>query len=370
MKNKIYMLIILVIVLFPIKAYAAKIKTVEIGEVNDIKTGDIVNIPVYIDFFGVNATDPDSFGIGGIIFDIDYDNDVFYFVKAKASGFNTSYDKEDNIIESIIDGGDILENTCTDNVLYCGKYEVILTFYVNDTDKTSSIIKVNDVVAMGYQLVDGVAESYDEEDIQMIEASPDKGRTFNILKGEVIKEVPKVETTNNTASNEKTLANIVTKKKEEINNDDTKDGLSSNNYLKELNVKGYILDFYKRTFDYELEIEEGVNKLKIEAISDSDKATVTIVGADDLKENNNKVLVKVKAEDGNVRTYTINITRMVVKEQKKLTSTLIMDKVNDIWNDYKNYIIIGGLSLLLIIIIGAIIGKINDKKLGDKFDNF
>ena len=84
---------------------------------------------------------------------------------------------------------------------------------------------------------------------------------------------------------------------------------SNNNYLSSLTVDGYSLDkeFKKDELEYSLVVESGTDKVIINAQLDDDKAKVTGIGEIALKEENNKLEIKVTAENGSTRTYILNV---------------------------------------------------------------
>lgn len=110
------------------------------------------------------------------------------------------------------------------------------------------------------------------------------------------------------------------------------DSRSSNNYLKELLVKDYEIDFDAKKYEYNIEVENNVTKLDITATAAHAKAVVSIDGNTNLKVGNNKVVIKVTAENGNVREYVLNVLRKdkeeeqqpVLKEEEKSNSKLLL----------------------------------------------
>jgi len=83
---------------------------------------------------------------------------------------------------------------------------------------------------------------------------------------------------------------------------------SSNNNLSNLVVEGYTLDknFDKDVLEYNVEMPNGVEKITISASTADDKAKVSGIGEKAVVEGNNKIEIKVTAENGNVKTYVIN----------------------------------------------------------------
>ena len=93
--------------------------------------------------------------------------------------------------------------------------------------------------------------------------------------------------------------------------------LSTNNYIKSLTIKNHSIDFDKKTYKYTIKTKE--KKLDISVTLDDRKSEYKISGNKNLK-NGSKVLIKVIAEDGSTRTYTLNIE----KSNNALIITLII----------------------------------------------
>ena len=86
---------------------------------------------------------------------------------------------------------------------------------------------------------------------------------------------------------------------------------SDNAKLKSLSIEGYELkpSFKASTLSYTLEVGNDVNELKITAEAEDSKAKVDIEGNKDFKEGENKVSVKVTAEDGTEKVYELSVTK-------------------------------------------------------------
>ena len=84
--------------------------------------------------------------------------------------------------------------------------------------------------------------------------------------------------------------------------------LSSNNYLKSLEVKNYKLDFKKDKNNYTLKVDKDLETLEITALTEDEKSNYTIKGNEKLK-NKSKIQIIVTAENGDVNTYTISIKK-------------------------------------------------------------
>ena len=363
--SKILVLILAAFMLLP-RVMAATILSSKIGGESSVTIGDEVTIPFYLDFNGISISDLNSYGILSVQFELAFDDAVFVISDIKDYGFLTQVYKSDNkyLVYSAID----LESTtnkCISGILHCGTYQVDLTFAANNTTESTATIKMDNVVVSGYQLVNGSFSTNDNQVTIKEAVNQSKNISLNAASGTVNNTTISKVISGSKPDTEKLLRDVAAK----INEENDKLGKSDNNYLKSLVVNGYNLEFRKRTYDYQLEIEENVNSLVIDAKLDDETALLEIIGADDLDKNDNQVLINVKAEDGTVRTYTINVTKSNFKRKTKLTSTLIMDKASAIYNEYKLFIL-GGVGLIvLIIIISFIINKVGDSRLKKKFDN-
>lgn len=81
---------------------------------------------------------------------------------------------------------------------------------------------------------------------------------------------------------------------------------SSNNYISDLKIDGYSLEFSKRVKNYVLEIKKNVNKLNITPTLEDDSASYIIKGNDNLTEGS-VIKIIVTAENGARATYQITI---------------------------------------------------------------
>ncbi|MBR5266780.1 MAG: SH3 domain-containing protein [Lachnospiraceae bacterium] len=86
---------------------------------------------------------------------------------------------------------------------------------------------------------------------------------------------------------------------------------SPNNKLSGLTVTGYALTptFNMNTESYDIIVNPSVERVEIKASVLDSKATVSGTGKVELQSGNNTIYVEVKAENGNVRTYKLNVVR-------------------------------------------------------------
>lgn len=112
------------------------------------------------------------------------------------------------------------------------------------------------------------------------------------------------KTSSSSSSNKTSSSSKNTSSKTTNNKDDSK---SSDNNLKSLSVEGAELSFNKDTTTYNLSVGNDVKKIKINAETNNSKATVAGTGEKEVKEGDNKFDVVVTAENGDKKTYTINV---------------------------------------------------------------
>lgn len=87
---------------------------------------------------------------------------------------------------------------------------------------------------------------------------------------------------------------------------------SQNNYLKSLSITGveFKNEFKKTTADYFARLDDDdLEKVTVNAVAEDSSAIVTIYGNTNLKDGKNKILINVTADNGQVRTYRIYLTK-------------------------------------------------------------
>jgi len=86
---------------------------------------------------------------------------------------------------------------------------------------------------------------------------------------------------------------------------------SPNNKLSSLEVEGYALTptFSMDTESYDVIVNPSVSQIAVKASVIDSKASVSGTGTVNLQSGNNTIQVEVKAENGSVRTYRLNVVR-------------------------------------------------------------
>ncbi len=107
---------------------------------------------------------------------------------------------------------------------------------------------------------------------------------------------------------------------ESVCKEPTKDG-SPNNTLDDLSVEGYEItpSFQRFATSFDLIVEGSVSEIVVNVKKGDRRASVTGDGSVPLKVGNNEIRVVVTAENGDVRTYTINVVRKEPEEPDKPT---------------------------------------------------
>lgn len=146
----------------------------------------------------------------------------------------------------------------------------------------------------------------------VVDFNTDKEVSTGISNASVNISNPKPVTSNsnktsNTNSNKTSNSNTNEKSK------------SADNYLSSIILSGgYTVSpkFDKNKTSYSVSVPNDVRRIAINAKANDSKATVYGIGAKNLKEGKNKFNIVVTAENGNRRTYTVNV---VVKDADPIT---------------------------------------------------
>lgn len=104
------------------------------------------------------------------------------------------------------------------------------------------------------------------------------------------------------------------------NNKNTETKKSNNANLKTLGVTPKQYDFSgfsKNKTEYSVTVPANVNSLTVVAKAEDSKAKVNVSGNSGFETgSNNKITIKVTAEDGTTKTYTIKVTKLATEEEK------------------------------------------------------
>lgn len=102
---------------------------------------------------------------------------------------------------------------------------------------------------------------------------------------------------------------------------------SDDNSLSSLVIEGFNIDFDSNVTEYSVSVPNDTKKVKIGATANDGNASVSGIGDYDVKEGDNEIKIVVTAENGDTKTYKVNV---IVKELSPIDV-----KVND-----KNYSVV------------------------------
>ena len=344
--KKFILLVLAFILLMPIMSLkAASISRLDVTGPDSAGVGDSFNVSFYIDFSGI---DKNTLGVGGVVYELAFDDSIFSITKAYSNGFDTEVTTQDGryFVASVINDGN-LAGKCSDGILHCGNY-------------------------VGNALLYKVGSNYNESDSNIITSYSETSHLINIINKESVNTTePKSIVTNGSS---KSIISKAESKISKASESDVKTSKKetttaqnkSNNYLSSLKIKNHAIDFNKDKLEYNIYVKDEENKLTINAKAEDANANIKITGADDLKNSNNLVTIEVTSEDGNVRTYKINI-----KHNKKIETKEENDKkILDLSKDEIKIIIIAAVCIVVLISIVLIIKIKKNKKLNKMFDDF
>ena len=335
---KKWILLFLMLIL-PFKVDALSIKESRLIGSSIVTAGTNVNMNFHIDFKGFDDEE-NTLGIWVINYELEFDEKDIIIQDIKSQSWDSVLYKENNkyYIQSIIKKEN--KNLCFNNMLYCNNYLEEITFFVKTNDEKNIDIKIKDIT-IGLIDTSVKKDKYLEEDLNIIKSTNDLAKTITIKKTNIaIKEV-----TMEYKDFKPELGEILVEEEEK----------SDNNYIKSLYIKDYMLNFDKEKENYDIEISDDVNSLDIDVLLEDDNAEYKIKGANNIKNNRNKIQIEVVAPNGDVRLYTINVKKLVTKVVKEKNKFIIPS------------IIVGGIILIVIIIL-MIRSYLYDKKLDKALD--
>ena len=277
---------------------AASISRLDVTGPDSASVGDSFSVSFYIDFSGI---DKNTLGVGGVVYELAFDDSILSITKAYSSGFDTEVTTQDGryFVASVINDGN-LASKCSDGILHCGNYVATLTFYVKNANASNTGIKIGNGNALLYK----VGSNYNESDSNIITSYSETSHLINVINKESVSTTePKSIATNGSSKSiiskaeskiSKASQNDVKTSKKETTTAQNK----SNNYLSSLKIKNHAIDFNKDKLEYNIYVKDEENKLTINAKAEDANANIKITGADDLKNSNDLVTVEVTSEDG------------------------------------------------------------------------
>ena len=153
----------------------------------------------------------------------------------------------------------------------------------------------------------------------------------------------KKDTSSNKGNNSGSKKNNSSNSNKNNSNNSTASNKSSNNLLDSLTINNAKMSptFSKDVTSYSITVPKDVNKLDLDYKLSDSKASVKVVGNDNLKSNKNNVVeIIVTAEDGSTKIYTLNVSFSSGSSSNKLASLEVKEsslypKFDSDVNEYK-----------------------------------
>lgn len=376
---KKFLIFIILFVILPTNIFAASVTGATITGDKSGNGGDKIYITFDVNLSGLDPSSTDKDGIVYIFFNFHYDDRLLYLTEVE-SDLNTLvfYNTDKKIHQSISSISENMANACSDKVLFCGNnHKIKLEFKVANNELTEitdyTVIKL-DKILLGTLKVGEILNMSDNDISKKTKFTEypiniEHKISVRYINGitytepdTVVKETPEKDTT-------ETIKDIIPEIKKETPTpkDDTTPTTpsppkkSSNTNLSKLEVKNYDIGFTKEKDYYELYIDdENVNSLEVLAELEDSKSTYEIKGSDDLKASNNRITIDVSSENGDKKTYTINVkTKHVYKEKEKEETVKIFNY--EIKKRYVKYAIIAFIIIVVLIILKVVITILKDR---------
>ncbi len=100
--------------------------------------------------------------------------------------------------------------------------------------------------------------------------------------------------------------------------------LSSDSYLQSLTIDNLGFNFDKNILEYNLNTE--LDEINISAISSNENSTISGIGKKILELGNNSFNIIVTAEDNSTRTYTLNVNKVKIEDNKIIFNGLTVNE--------------------------------------------
>lgn len=225
-----------------------------------------------------------------------------FLQKAQNLSNNLKYDEQYKIDELVLIGKALINKIPSKNINSEINSETNPSnnYQTDKVEKEKKIVNYILINKIKFEKLDKTIEfivDYDVDSVDISVGLASKDSTYKIYGGDVL--VP--------GKNEVTIV-VTTKEgknytyKLEITRKNT------SNYLSDLKIENYDIEFNKTKQEYSLKIDKDIKKLNIKAITEDENAKVTIKGNKNLKDGS-KITIEVKTTDNDIRIYTINIEK-------------------------------------------------------------
>lgn len=265
MKKVLSFCFLLICLLIPLNVKAASITGLNVSGTSSVTVGEEFTLTFKISYSEVQKGTTDTMGVLGVVFQLDFDDDVFIVTGGTTPGFDTEVDNDSEhfYVESVINEYDN-GGKCLDKVLHCDNYVATIKFYARNTSKTSSSISISNANVVLVK----VDSDYEEKDAITISNYSKSTHTVNITNtGSVVKEEPKTIVSNSKPTNimskvesKVSKASSSTDKNKTTTATTTTASVGPNNNLKSLQIEGYKINFARDQLEYKIYLENSCVK--------------------------------------------------------------------------------------------------------------
>lgn len=356
----------------PFVSKAASISSVTMPAIEQQQTGNVFTVPIKVSVSGVSQSS-ETEGIYVIVYSLSYDTSILELMEVSSDWYYMEVKTDGTNYYILAYTSDTTEDKCSDGFLSCyGDTTIYASFHVTSNVKESTNIVLNEV-GVGVYDIDDTLESYTGDNMKEVYYSKPVTLTVPIKKTEtVVQEKPKSEM-KPTIKYDQSLMGDATKKVTPPTTTPKVDTqqpsivtYSNNTFLKSLSIESHVIDFKKDVEKYVITIKEDETSLKVIAEAEDLKSKVQVIGAEKLKD---EVKIIVKAENGEERTYLIELKKEKKKEIIKEEETK-KEKKFTFKKKWIKPIAIGGGIVLFIGFIIFILKIRSDKKLDKDLNKF
>lgn len=321
MKKKSLIIIGIISILF-----TGSVLDVRAGTVNfSIQGSDTVSVNNNIELT-VRAADITGFngGLATAQGDISYDNNYLEYVKYQDSSpsLTVSFGSTTKRFVALGMNGEAIKSS-----------EDIITLTFRAKQVGSTTVGINNMVVGDVKAISHSANVSVKNITIVDEKKEDNSNDNNDKK----------DTSSNKGNNSGSKKNNSFNSNKNNSNNSTTSNKSSNNLLDSLTINNAKMSpaFSKDVTSYSITVPKDVNKLDLDYKLSDSKASVKVVGNDNLKSNKNNVVeIIVTAEDGSTKTYTLNVSFSSDSSSNKLASLEVKEsslypKFDSDVNEYK-----------------------------------
>lgn len=321
MKKKSLIIIGIISILF-----TGSVLDVRAGTVNfSIQGSDTVSVNNNIELT-VRAADITGFngGLATAQGDVSYDNNYLEYVKYQDSSpsLTVSFGSTTKRFVALGMNGEAIKSS-----------EDIITLTFRAKQVGSTTVGINNMVVGDVKAISHSA-NVSVKNITIVDEKKEDNSNDNNDKKDI---------SSNKGNNSGSKKNNSSNSNKNNSNNSTASNKSSNNLLDSLTINNAKMSptFSKDVTSYSITVPKDVNKLDLDYKLSDSKASVKVVGNDNLKSNKNNVVeIIVIAEDGSTKTYTLNVSFSSDSSSNKLASLEVKEsslypKFDSDVNEYK-----------------------------------